>query len=155
VKIKEGESVTNFFERLHQWLRDLHPYHERQCEECYQVRHNLTEVMVDETMYGPLSIRFRLEFSFEYLEFLGIYGTMSQITQAWLDILDQFTDRCTLITTFPSDAGTVAYVPGLLLEHGFQDASRELTSIPSLLSPEMYVDFLSLTWYDGAQPFEV
>jgi hypothetical protein len=147
--IQEGFVLLEFYNELRLWLETLAPSHDGMISEYYAVAPNLTEKPVVEGMVGPERVRFRVTTSFEYPAFLEVPSSASQMRLEWQEIVHKFTDGLSLLGNYSTDQVPVVYIPGLLPEHDFAAACREIDSIPTLITQSVHIDYSSVPWVDG------
>lgn len=147
--VHPGVKLMSFFESMSQLINSLSPQQEGTVSEYYTVAPNLTEMMVTDEMIGPQRVRFRVVTSFQYLAFLDINPTDSQKWRDWQEIMHRYTDGLSLLCSYQSDQVPVAYIPGLLPEHGFSQACSEIDAIPTLITQSVHIDYSSVPWTDG------
>jgi hypothetical protein len=141
MNVRAEVTPMEFFNALGSWLEGLGPDHDGELSEFYSVAPNLTETIVTDAMIGPRRVRFRVITSFPYAAFLNIDPSTSQMRRDWQDTVHRFTDGLSLLCNHCSVQVPVAYIPGLLPEHDFTEACREIQSV--------HIDYSSVPWTDG------
>jgi hypothetical protein len=115
---------------------------------------NFSEIAYPCVGIGPdRPLRFRVEISFDYQDFLGICPESSPLRTQWKEMVARYTNGLKILAHFDHTSSVVAYLPGLCPDHGLSEIKGQILSYPTLLASGegLHIDWDATPWKDGSE----
>jgi hypothetical protein len=153
-EIRPGQSASSFFEAMQAWLLSLYPYQHGEISQIFHVMPNFSEKAYPAEGAGKdWPLRFRVEVSFDYQEFLEVDPEDSPLRSQWKELVARHTNGLKILAHFDRSYNVVAFLPGLCPDHGLNEIKAVILSYPTLLAggEGLHIDWDYIPWKDGQE----
>jgi hypothetical protein len=128
-EIRPHQTATSFFEEMRAWILSLYPHQHGEINQIYHLMPNFSEVAYPFEGAGhDWPLRFRVEISFDYQEFLSISTESSPLRNQWKELVARHTNGLKILAHFDQSYRVVAYLPGVCPDHGLNEIKSKILS---------------------------